>query len=301
MLAELYLLPESFRDNGTLSREEIESKVKLLAEDFVKIQNYKKTNKIFVNPEIYGIPFIGEYPLEALLFNPKLAKTVLNRDEFNAIQTIVLKSSITEHSSNHIIETLIPSHTQDICYGLIAFNTVDGIESEFQVIYNFGGWTKFRRHFLGLYPRNSEFFIQECPKYFPNLYFHNRISTVIGTILSSCSKKIIFHLSALNDNFNFYFIQENLNRSQKLTQFSIGCHLDETASLEGNAARKRQFTFTFTTETGEQEDVCCEPHLKICYSDNSNAYSTNRRIYFHEGKPNIQSGKILIGHIGSHL
>jgi len=52
------------------------------------------------------------------------------------------------------------------------------------------------------------------------------------------------------------------------------------------------------------EPVCCEPHLKLCHNDNypgDNAYVTNRRIYFHEGKTNIHEGKILIGHIGTHL
>ena len=49
-----------------------------------------------------------------------------------------------------------------------------------------------------------------------------------------------------------------------------------------------------------KELIYCELHLKLIYDDR-NVYSQNRRIYFHEGKPNIQKGKILIGHIGEHL
>lgn len=113
-------------------------------------------------------------------------------------------------------------------------------------------------------------------------------------------KKIIYHLSALNDKFKDC-TGSGLNRTQVLEHFSIYANLDESATLEGNAQRKEDFTFSFQNDSGVDEKVCCEPHLKLCYSDTDNSYSNDRRIYFHEGKANIQKGRILIGHIGAHL
>jgi hypothetical protein len=104
----------------------------------------------------------------------------------------------------------------------------------------------------------------------------------------------------LNDKFG-NCIEIGLNRTQILERFSISATLDEAATLEGNANRKEKLTFQFPNDLGVNEDVCCEPHLKLCYSDSNNSYSNDRRIYFHEGKSNIQNGRILIGHIGTHL
>jgi hypothetical protein len=151
-----------------------------------------------------------------------------------------------------------------------------------------------------LYPSNENFYLDECVKYFPNLFFHERNRTSISAIFGDCPKKIIYHLTALNDKFRGSQTAGR-NRTQVLEAFSITASLDETASLEGHAARKEDFTFRFINSQREAEDVCCEPHLKLCFSDTSTAYSNDRRIYFHEGKENIQGGKILIGHIGDHL
>jgi hypothetical protein len=89
-----------------------------------------------------------------------------------------------------------------------------------------------------------------------------------------------------------------------LKEFSLVFKLDEIASPERKPSRKEKFTFDFINDKGIMERVCCEPHLKLCRTDNypkDGSYSTDRRIYFHEGKPDIQNGKILIGHIGRHL
>jgi len=53
------------------------------------------------------------------------------------------------------------------------------------------------------------------------------------------------------------------------------------------ALRKEVFSFDFTNGDSVQERVCCEPHIKLCYNDNypgDSSYSTDRKIYFHEGK-----------------
>jgi len=304
MVAEFYLIPESFKDSMNLSADEIEEKIKKMAQDFVLIKRYKDTNKIYVNQEIYFVVFINGVTIYELLFNPMAREKFIDRDVKLALQKIILESASTELIISEIIE-LLPNHNEEISYGLIAFNKIENIESRYQIVYNINDWYEFKRYFLGIYPHNNdgEYFIEECKKYFPNLFFHERNKKTVTYLLKDCSGKLVYHLAALNDKFMDSY-KMGTERTQTLEHFSIVAKLDETASLEGDASRKRELTFVFINDKDLPENVCCEPHLKLCYNDKypgDNSYSTDRRIYFHEGKQNIQQGKILIGHIGKHL
>ena len=111
-------------------------------------------------------------------------------------------------------------------------------------------------------------------------------------------------MKALNDDFRKYQ-KEPYSRIETLREFSTGCNLDEEASNQGNIKAKPLLTFSFVyfvKNESQNEKICCEPHLKLCKSDNigDNTYHFNR-IYFHEGKKHIAEGRILIGHIGEHL
>lgn len=301
MKAEFYIIPESFAYNSNLKVEEIEEKTKSLAADFVEIRKYKETNKLYVHPDIYNIKFINEITINELLFGSQTG--LLDRDVRVSLQKIIADTETTTHTTEEVKIVLLPEHNEDICHGLIAFHPVPDIQAEFQIVYHIGGWLNFRRYFLSIYPKDPIYYVDECKKYFPNLYFHERNKKTINSILDDCSKKIIYHLSALNDNFR-RAQQPNLHRSQVLEYFSRDSNLDASATLEGNASHKDNFTFTFINSENIEENVCCEPHIKLCYNDNypgDSSYSTDRRIYFHEGKPKIHGGKILIGHIGNHL
>jgi len=304
MVAEFYIISESFKDNLNLSASEIEEKIKNMAQDFVLIKRYKDTNKIYVNHEIYSVIFINGVTISELLFNPMAKEKYIDRDVKLALQKIIQESALTELIINEIIE-LLPKHNEEICYGLIAFNKIENINSEYHIVYNINNWYEFKRYFLGIHPHRNdgEYFIEECKKYFPNLFFHERNKKTVTYILKDCSRKLIYHLTALNDKF-IYSNNMGTDRTQTLKHFSLAAELDETASLEGDASRKNNFTFVFINNIGLPENVCCESHLKLCYNDSypgDTSYSTDRRIYFHEGKQNIQQGKILIGHIGKHL
>lgn len=304
MIANLYLMAESFAKNANLSEEVIENKIKRLSEDVALIHQYRETNKLYTNYiDLYPQIFFQTFTIEDFLCNPiKLKQEGIDRDVINSLQKILEKSTDTKLSSTEVIEGLFDWNDEDECHGIIAFNKIDGVDENLQIIYGMDGWLKFRRYFLSQYPKNNAFFIDECTKYFPSLYLHERNKTTIDDLIKDCPGKIIYHLSALNDDFKRIDVT-NLNRSQILQKFSVDSKLDEVASLEGNASRKKAYTFTFEDEEQKDVKVCCEPHLKLCYNDNpgDTSYSTNRRIYFHEGLPNIQKGKILIGHIGNHL
>jgi hypothetical protein len=303
MVAVFYIIPASFENNKGLSKDEIEEKIKNLAQDFILIKQYKNNNKIFVNSEIYSVYFINNVTISDLLFNPETGKKHIDRDVKLALQKIILESAETDVSVEEIVEVFLPNHNEEECYGLIAFNKIENIEDKYQIVYNSNDWYVFRRHFLGLYPHDGEYFIEECKIYFPNLFFHERNKEEVTYLLHDCSGKTVCHLSALNDKFR-NSAQLKLDRTQTLKHFTVAAKLDEEATLEGCAARKQDFTFEFINDKNIPENVCCEPHLKLCYNDNypgDSSYSNDRRIYFHEGKPNIQNGKILIGHIGKHL
>jgi hypothetical protein len=252
MIAHFYILAESFQNNSSLSNNDIEEKVKRLAEDIKLIHKYKETNKLYANyEEIYLQIFYAHYTVEDFICTPqKLKQNGIDRDVINALQNILQKSEETKITSQEAKHELLSWIDENNCHGLIAFHKIEGFDDNLQVIYGIDGWYKFRRYFLGKYPKDENFFIDECIKYFP---------------------------------------------------ISIYANLDETATLEGNAQRKEYFTFSFANNLGADENVCCEPHLKLCYSDKDNSYSNDRRIYFHEGKSNIQNGRILVGHIGVHL
>jgi len=306
MIADLYILPESFENNDHFSKEEIEHKINAFAADFTIFQQYPQENICHINTDVYDVCFYGGMSLTDLLFDLETAIAVLDRDALNSLYTVVVDTAKqTDASSSIIINELLPSHTPNQCYGVICFNDLEHIQPEYQVIYDKAGWFTFRRTFLGMYPVSAKFFMDECVKYFPDLVFHEKNWISVDKILKGNSKKIVYHLTALNDSFGKYK-DNNKSRQDVLDEFSIGCKLDEGASLngKGNRNKAQYFTFALDQNKGGTEEVYCEPHMKLCYSDaypGDKSYAKDRRIYFHEGKPNIYGGKILVGHIGEHL
>jgi hypothetical protein len=195
------------------------------------------------------------------------------------------------------------------CSTIIAFNSVefDGLENI--IIYNKTNWFIFRREILGRHHKNDPtYFIDECSKYFTDLYFHPHNKEVVGDYLEKSAIKIIKYLSALNDHFRDYKEKNpGLNTNDMLANFSRFFEMDDTGSLQANSSKKSDLTYEFETNKGGQrfvKEVVCEPHLKIIYPDNPSDPERNKycaRIYFHFGNPEVQSGKILIGSIGPHV
>ena len=157
----------------------------------------------------------------------------------------------------------------------------------------------FHRYFLSKYPCESAYFIDECAKYFPNIYFHDRNEETIKRLLNTCSLKIIAHLSALNDIFP-NCKDTPYNRIDTMKRFNSESNFDRNASIEGDIRRKKDLSFDFINSKKLYENIYCELHLKLIYDD-FGTYSEDRRIYFQEGKSTIFEGKILVGHIGEHL
>lgn len=302
MTAHFYLMAESFAKNEQFTDEIIEDKVKRLSEDVTLIHKYRDTNVLYANyTELYPQVLYQTYTIEDFICTPHLLKQHgVDRDIVNSIQKILINlSEETQITSDEVISELLNWNNENDCHGIIAFYPIEGLEENLQVIYGIDGWYKFRRYFLSIYPDNEIFFIDECVKYFPNLYFHDRNKTTVGAILKSSSKKIVHHLSELNDKYHTCTTQP-YSRIDTLKRFNATCVLDQNASVEGNIDRKAILSWSFRNDSNTYEEVYCELHLKLLLDDKGKI-STDRRIYFHEGKNSIQNGKILIGHIGDHL
>lgn len=191
-------------------------------------------------------------------------------------------------------------HHEAIIYGLLCLHCVSSVEEKY-LIYNRHNWFAFHRYFLGMYPISESHFYEESQKYFPQLFFHERVKDTLKTLekgLPGFSMTIVGHLGLLNDEFHKYY--DRANRVESLKQFSSACGIEATP--QGDAKDKPKMTFEFVNDSKQRESVCCEPHLKLCHSDEKgDRHYYFNRIYFHEGKGNIAQGRILVGHIGKHI
>lgn len=302
MIAEFYIVEESFKVNPDQQIDVIADKLYQLAVDLTNIRNHKEENKIFVHPRIYEVEFYNGITISDLLNSPPGTYPEIDKEIITQLKTILWEAAETEYSAVEILENFAEEDDEDICFGVIAFSVIDDLPNSHQVVYGLQDWYEFRRYYVAKYPQSEEFFIDEMNKYLPNVYLHDRNKASIKPIFKTCVNKIVYHLTQLNTIFPKYKSRTGLNRSERLIQFSTEAQLDEVASLEGDASRKPNFTFLFKNDLGNDILVCCEPHMKLPYSDNdNNQYSTNRRIYFHEGNSDIENGNILVGHIGNHL
>jgi hypothetical protein len=299
MITELYLVDKSFEYQKGITKNDLEDRIKDLAEDCGHIRQHK-TEELFKHDSIYNVYIFENIIVADFLYKPEF-KTIFNRDTIKLLRQIIDHSKSTAHDVSEVVNVLLTQHTLNRLYGLICLHKIEEIEEKY-LIYNKHNWLKFHRYFLGLYPQSEDNFIDECNKYFPGLFFHERNKQAIKKVFHGFTKTILFHLSMLNDEFHKYK-EVTFNRNDTLKRFSIACNLHEEASSEGDASRKHNFKFDFINNKGQTALICCEPHLKLCRSDKHPGDSEYyfHRIYFHEGQEEIQNGKILIGHIGEHL
>jgi len=294
MIAQLYLLSESLKYNGKDTECVLLKKMNAFVEDLKYIYKYREENRIMIDPAIYNVN---------IFFGKKLFDIIdlLERDGRNLLYSVLGNTSSQTDLKMEAIKNECLNHNQDNCSAILAFNTIENIVEEVIIVYDKQSWFDFRRKFLGKYPQDSDYFIEECKKYFENLFFHDNNKKSVNGYLSNFSIKIVKYLSDLNDDFKpFYEQNRNIsNTNDLLKKFSVMHSHDEHASLQGNHEKKDMLTFTFNTQK-----ICCEPHLKISKSDRypkdpKDDYAV--RIYFHFGLINVENGRILIGSIGPHI
>jgi hypothetical protein len=296
MITELILYNDSFNFNGKTTIKELEARIESLAID---VEAFRRCgDEICKTDDLHYCNFLDGIPLCEVMYSD-----LTSRDTRRYLQILVERARAINESDTQIIESL-DNHSKDQIRGLILFNSLPELQLSNQYkISTSQEWIQFHRYFLAIYPFNEEYFFNRAIKIFPKIYLHPRVIQALSTLeggINIFSQTIVNALEWLNDHFVTYY--NSRDRVNSLKSFSAASGFETTP--EGCAGRKKSFTFDFPTnhKPPKFEPVCCEPHMKLSSSDapgDSHHYSN--RIYFHEGKPHLADGRILIGHIGGHL
>lgn len=293
MIAHLYICNSTFKWNGIDGLDEFKAKMAHFQFMLEKIIEYKEENLLYIYLD--GL-------LETVLLRDVTFASILDYD--CAIKTIgkdchtILMGMLKHHRSTTAtlqnIRRYLSCEDRDNCYGIIVFPKARKRKSHIQIMSTVEGWLNFRRHYLGKYPKNVQFFLGEIGKFFPVLKVHPDNRRSLKNVLDSHSLRIVDCLSALNDHFIEEFKGSGMDIVSFLPYFAKSHSIDD-ASLEGNKDGKFEFIYD---ENGVRITAYCEAHLKM-YRDNSNNTNQHCRIYF--CKPEPEDKIIYVGYIGRHL
>lgn len=212
-----------------------------------------------------------------------------------------LAKRIQKSSSISIEEytCLISDVDQGVCQDELAMSVHCSTQSVLYVATPTRYWQA-KQWYLSAHVNHQNFSsdIKEC---FPNLYFHEHVTSSLHTLNAEFSVErphIVKHLQALND-FKPQFSAlstEGADHRRTCAAFQAYSHIECSPQSDRRAAQR--LNYMFTSCTGEEIVVCCELHTKLKWDgmDREN----QDRIYFHPGRPEIADGKVLIVHIGTH-
>lgn len=300
-----YLLNVTFQSPTGTTAEELGNRIEYLATDCESIR--RNGEIIYRHDTIYETPMFEGITFVDIVYNEH---SILTRDQKKYLQIIIDKSIHTLCDNNDIIKLLASNNAEEI-NGLLCLFPVedDNIPMDCQ-IYCLRDWLKFHReYFIKFPPQRGEFCSQLSP-WFPNIYF-NPSSIPVGlrglhTDFQKIMKSIIHHLTALNDVYHPFFLQNRnlggdgacdyLENSFKNHQVQIGASRDRNDLDE--------LYFTFKDEAKNTHLRCyCDLHTKFYqYFEykNPSYQAKGNRIYFHQPIDDFLEGKLLIGRIGKH-
>ena len=299
MKVTFYIIPQSFCAKGVSLCDVINSIYAFLSE-YSTIDSFNDENEIIVDDNIYEAMLPNGMTLGEYAYNISDAEGE-ERDMKSSLQRILQR-----HNKKITIEQIckqIDENSMDGCAGIISMVPIECIADKSQIVYDKSSWYDFRRYHLGLFHGEAEYFIDECRKFYPNMFFHNHNKDSVGNILKSFARTIIFHLNGIHDILpDLMEKHPEFNQTELLRELSDKAKFPEVATPEGGG-NKKYMKFGFKPDNGDKNiEVLCELHAKLCYDDsNDGKYHKDKRIYFHKGRKDIAGGRILIGHIGKHL
>lgn len=150
-------------------------------------------------------------------------------------------------------------------------------------------------------PENFAVDLAEC---FPNLFFHERVCSSIHTLNGDFRIErglIVQHLKALDlfgGRFSEFIRSTGMDYRQLSIEFQERFHIECSPQADRQSVENLKYEFTDSKEKKKVE-LCCELHTKLKWDDMDRV--NQDRIYFHPGKPEIEDGKVLVVHIGTHL
>lgn len=293
MTAHLYICNSTFKWNGTDGFDEFKAKMADFQFMLENIIEHKEDNLLYIYMDSLLSTMLLPNVTFANILDYDYAIKTIGKDCYIILMGMIKHRQPTEATLKDIREYL-SYEDEDNCHGIVVFPKARKRNSHIQVMSTVEGWLNFRRHYLGKYPKNAQFFLGELNKFFPALRIHPNSRQTIKEVLDSHSLRIVECLSALND----YFIEEFMNCGMDIVHFLphfAGSHSIDDASLEGNKDDRFKFTFD---ENGVTTTAYCEAHLKM-YRDNSNNAAQHCRIYFR--KPEPGDSVVYVGYIGRHL
>jgi len=309
MKSDLYLFNPSFSFDDNTTLDQISERIEnlLISIEDIRKEIYKNKideDRFLKNEEIYEVKLYKNLLVLDFLYGcPSEDCKQINSIVRNALRSIIDKYSKSSDLSEQEIVQLVKNNNESRLSGLICLNSIELEDiSPNNALNTKNDWYNFHRFFLAQNPLDESHFFKEIQKYFPQIYFHPHVENSLKSLEGGLDKfagPIIHNLIQLNDKFSSYPVQSSLN--DVLRMFSRECNVD--ATLEGDIRRKPELTFDFADANSNKVfSVYCEPHLKLSKSSLlGDTHHYFNRIYFHLALPDVNNGRILVGHIGAHL
>lgn len=298
MIAYFYICDSSFLYNGKDTQQEVVNKLLLFKIMIEKLSLYKDENVLYLqNENFIDTPILPNNITIGSLLNTNNNVNSFSRDYSILFLSLFRTCKKYNFSKKELIKNL-ELENEEKCNGILILNKQDDLPECHQVISTVDGWITFRRHYLGKYPHNPEYFLSEVKKYYKNIQIHNQNkSNYLKEILSTHSKQIIKYLAALNDNLLEDYKKFEGDFIHFLPVFAGNYGIDG-ASFEGK--KNKKFTCSFSSADKDDLIVYCEPHLKM-YNDDLGNKRKNGRIYFGPPKDKKKDKCVYIGFICKHL
>lgn len=293
MIAHLYICNRSFRWNGSDLLPDFQMKMAEFQRMMERINSYAEENLLFLFVDSFlNTQVLKDVAMLELLEYDKAVK-LIGKDAL-VILLGIMKHCKSTTATIWDMRSYLSLENENFCHAVIVFSPIKGLSDHMQVISTEQGWYTFRRHYLGKYPQNPRFFLDESKKYYPGLNLHPGNETTIRDVIHSHPMQIVSYLAALSDYFSDGFLGSGKDLNEYLPLFALA-HKIEDASLEGSKDEKFYFDFQ---EGDRTVTAYCEAHLKMYHDDCGND-NQHCRIYFK--KPVAGEPYIYVGYIGEHL
>ena len=307
MNADLYINDKTFAYNGCDSIADIALKLAAFVELLTFVIPRKDDTFYLHESNFYETVLFddGKCLSDILFIDEEIAcYDGTLRDSIEVLRTIVSSCESTELSDSEIV-ALLNDDTK--CTGLVVLNKQPNypITNEKQILSDKKSWYEFHRNYLCKNPpATTDMFIDETKLYFENLVIHPDNVVSLRKVYRTHLKQIVSCLICLND-----CILDEFRRKTEYENDFVGflryfksqhSEIIEDASFEGsykNENEKQKFTKKFTIDSEEQE-VLCEPHLKMNKDDNGKIRKFCR-IYFKSLKKDDKF--VYVGIITDHI
>lgn len=272
--------------------------------DIKGLEAYFDENRFFICRDVLLLKVDGGMTLLELSCSSAIPSNVRY-----AISTILDMTShnskylqISESSSVDVIEYTSNNDEQE-CTAIIADESAPLDDKNYGPVYNQKTCIDLRRKYWGYYINDTGKYLQQCRKYYTNLFFLPNVDETIDSIYNDCKKQITQALSSLNDVYYPYYQGLGLNivsQQEQMSWLKSKCDID--VCPQGKKKKKLKAEFSFPGDEGKSIVLFCGLHVKFDYTDKGTTFSNDRRLHFHEPHSKVlKSKKVLIAHIGGHL